>query len=39
MAAPLIAAEVAVLMSMQSNATAQQIIEAVMLSASPLSVI
>lgn len=39
MAAPLIAAEVAVLMSMQLNATAQQIVEAVMLSASPLSVI
>lgn len=39
MATPLIAAEVAILLSMQSNATAQQIVEAVMLSASPLSVI
>lgn len=39
MATPLIAAEVAVLMSMQSNATPEQIVEAVMLSSSPLSVI
>lgn len=39
MATPLIAAEVAVLLSMQSNATAEQIVEAVTLSANPLSVI